>query len=263
MMLKASTLIEFKDVNLYNFLKNVIYKNKITVGDMLRLEILDMTCAEIENLDGLQYAKNLRMLKARANKIQDITPLLDLKNLENLDISFNNIENIFGIEGLKNLLTLNIEFNQITDMSPIASLESLKKIKCYSNPINIYFLPQENRTQISYFELIKGTDYYMKLSRLQRRLMDDVLFNSNINTISRILSLTPVVIPLVRKEIGEEELFQIVVKRIQNDTITKKYIRYLMKYSINNISGKDLLVHYGGKKARSLLMKILLTKGKL
>lgn len=260
MILKDSTPIDFKDKNLGAIVKNLLRKDQITADDMLKIEKLDIQEAGIKNIDGLQYAKNLRVLNANENEIEDIVPLLGLKKIVDINIPHNKIKTIFGIESLKNLRSLNITFNEIQDMSPIASLKTLTNIWLCRNPMQVFFLPLENCTQVTYLEIFNKTDINKQLTRYQRRLLDDVFYSPSTETITRILLLTPAVIPLVRRTIGEDELFRIVVKRVQDDTIPAEYLKHLIEYSIDNISGKEIIVHYGSKNAKSLLTKILFTE---
>ena len=107
----------------------------ITVTALRRLTRLDAHSREIESLEGLQHATNLRLLDLWNNRISDLTPLSNLHNLEELGLSGNVIKDVSPLAGLINLLVLTIENNQITDVEPLRGLTQLQVLIIGRNSI--------------------------------------------------------------------------------------------------------------------------------
>lgn len=116
---------------------------RITKEDLLQLESITSRSSNIESLEGLQYALNLKELDLRNNLISDLSPLQDLKNLKSLNIRENpNITNLSPLAGLKQLEYLNINLNtSITSIAPLSSLPNLDTLLMRSVPV--LHLPEE------------------------------------------------------------------------------------------------------------------------
>jgi hypothetical protein len=93
----------------------------LTRSSLARLTTLDVRGLNIQTLEGLQFATNLRFLDASNNNISDISPLAGLGDtLETLDLENNDIFDITALRGLVFLRYLNICGNRITSLGPLA-----------------------------------------------------------------------------------------------------------------------------------------------
>ena len=95
---------------------------------MLRLEKLTAKEAQIENIIGLAYAINLKLLVLADNNVQDITPLTNLVNLNSLILRENPIEDISPIANLTKLTYLNLAGVIIKDLTPLSNLTELREL---------------------------------------------------------------------------------------------------------------------------------------
>ena len=101
-------MIKFKSSKLKEgILKNYIEKidpfymeNEITEEMMEKFELLDLNDLEIDDLSGIEYAKNIRLLYIANNNIEDISPLENCSKLEILDFHKNKISDIWPLEKL-------------------------------------------------------------------------------------------------------------------------------------------------------------------
>ena len=100
----------------------------ITELDMLKLKSLNAYKRGITNLNGIQYARNLKYLRVWENQIRDITPLTELPQLTTLDISRNQVTDIRQLAGSTNLTDLWLSGNPIRDITPIAGLTELLEL---------------------------------------------------------------------------------------------------------------------------------------
>ncbi|PEF44623.1 hypothetical protein CON22_20790 [Bacillus cereus] len=114
-----------------------ISEELITKTAMQGLDSLYIEGANIQSLEGLQYATNLKSLGFTGNKIKDIGPLSKLTRLEFLDLDSNEIKDISPLSGLTYLFVLNLSKNKIRDISPLSGLtEGLFELNLSENEIS-------------------------------------------------------------------------------------------------------------------------------
>ena len=87
----------------------------------------------INDLTGLEHAKNLGFLHASDGGISDLTPLAGLKKLRVLKVYANNISDLTPLAGLVRLEELDLSANRIVDLSPLAGLVNLKILYAVDN----------------------------------------------------------------------------------------------------------------------------------
>lgn len=133
--------------------------DSLTLADLRRLEVLDVTDQNIITFAGLESAVNLRRLTAANCRLQDATALAGITSLEALDLSGNSLtdlsfltdahrlqqlylrgtslESVSGIEKVSPTLTvLDISQNNVADLSPLAGLSQLTMLDLSDNPIS-------------------------------------------------------------------------------------------------------------------------------
>ena len=109
--------------------------DRITRVALRRLERIGAVYKEIESLEGLQHAPNLRLLDLDGNRISDLTPLANLTNLVELGLDRNRVSDISLLAGLINLQVLTIDENRISDLTPLVNLHSLEALTLRRNLI--------------------------------------------------------------------------------------------------------------------------------
>ena len=100
----------------------------ITQQEMLRLEELTAKEAQIENINGLEHATNLKSLALPVNQIQDITLLVDLINLNFLILRDNPIADLSPIANLTKLTYINLSGVIMEDLAPLSNLTQLREL---------------------------------------------------------------------------------------------------------------------------------------
>ena len=130
-------VVHFPDPNLRAAVaeKIGVDPDHITQAALQRLTRLGVLDREIENLEGLQYASNLRLLNLSSNRISDLTPLANLHSLEELELDKNVIKDVSPLAGLTNLLVLTLRRNLITDIEPLRDLARLQVLVIEHNSI--------------------------------------------------------------------------------------------------------------------------------
>ena len=151
--------VNIPDTNLREAIAEVLGKTpnaRITADEMRRLTYLDANGRSINNLTGLEHAKNLdrielnhnlisdisplvglirlRVIALEDNAISDISPLKGLVNVDELYLSHNLISDLSPLKGLINLRWTNLSHNAISDLSPLAGLIKLEWIALTDNP---------------------------------------------------------------------------------------------------------------------------------
>ena len=109
-------VVHFPDPNLRAAVAEKIAANpaRITADALQDLKVLEARGQEIENLEGLQHARNLTRLDLGNNLISDMTPLTGWTNLRRLTLYDNRITDINALSGLKQLQELVVPGNAIT-----------------------------------------------------------------------------------------------------------------------------------------------------
>ena len=128
-------VVHFPDPNLQAAVAEKIGADPdhITRVALQRLQRLSVYNREIESLEGLQQAPNLRLLDLWNNRISDLTPLSNLHSLEELGLGRNVIKDLSPIAGLTNLLVLTIDNNLITDVEALRGLTRLQTLTIQNN----------------------------------------------------------------------------------------------------------------------------------
>ncbi|MCY4532180.1 MAG: leucine-rich repeat domain-containing protein [Gammaproteobacteria bacterium] len=132
----ASRMVRVHDARLLNHIESALGTPLSGFGlarELERLESLEISDSGIIDLDGLQYATNLRVLKLPGNRIADLAALSGLTQLIALDLSDNRIENVSALGGLANLKWLDIAGNRIADIGPLAGLATIEELRLGRN----------------------------------------------------------------------------------------------------------------------------------
>lgn len=101
------------------------------------IDEMELSASGINDLEGVQYCHQTRIMDLSDNYINDLTPLLELNLIEDLNLSDNEIEEIDPLAFLVHLKTLNLCNNKITDITPLFKSESLEYADLSGNNINL------------------------------------------------------------------------------------------------------------------------------
>ena len=124
----------------------------ITRDAMLQLIKLRPGSRGIENLSGVEFAKNLRELSIWGNPITDLSPIAGLTKLELLYMWGTPISDITPLANLANLINLRLNYCNVADISPVAHLLKLEKLSLAGNGITDVG-PLANLTQLRLLNL--------------------------------------------------------------------------------------------------------------
>ncbi len=101
------------------------------------IEEFELSSSGINDLDGVQFCVQAKIIDVSDNRIADLSPLSVLKNLEELNLSDNKIADIDILSNLLNLRCILLSDNYIDDISPLFGLEKLEYADLSGNKINI------------------------------------------------------------------------------------------------------------------------------
>ena len=134
-------VVHFPDPNLRAAVAEKIGADpaRITEDTLQDLKVLEARGREIENLEGIQHARNLTRLDLGNNLISDMTPLTGLTNLRRLNLYDNRITDINALSGLKQLRELVIPGNAITEIDLLSELAALEHLHLAGNLISDIF----------------------------------------------------------------------------------------------------------------------------
>jgi Leucine-rich repeat (LRR) protein/putative cell wall-binding protein len=108
----------------------------ILKSELSKIDHLQLSRLGINNLDGLQYAVNVKELNSNDNEITNVKPLETIKGLKNLSIGSNRVTDLTPLRNLESLTSLYASNNQIEDLTPLKNLRQLSDLYLSSNQIN-------------------------------------------------------------------------------------------------------------------------------
>ena len=141
-----SEMVQFKDPNLEQALRDQITGNALTLGtpipgaklaryhlsQLTRLNAVDLG---IVDLSGLEYCTGLYELNLSLNQITDISTISQMATLTHLSIAGNLVSDISPLADLESLTFLSINGNRIEDLSPLSKLTRLINLYCSNNQV--------------------------------------------------------------------------------------------------------------------------------
>jgi Leucine-rich repeat (LRR) protein len=141
-----SEMVQFKDPNLEQALRDQITGNALTLGtpipgaklaryhlsQLTRLNAVDLG---IVDLSGLEYCTGLYELNLSLNQITDISTISQMATLTHLSIAGNLVSDISPLADLESLTFLSINGNRIEDLSPLSKLTRLTNLYCSNNQV--------------------------------------------------------------------------------------------------------------------------------
>lgn len=103
---------------------------------------LSVVKQQLESLEGLRNAKNIKALNVSYNPVSDINILQTFEDLERLEIRSTKIKDISALSKSNNLILLDIRETEINTVSPVAKLPNLRLLLASKeNIIDIENLP--------------------------------------------------------------------------------------------------------------------------
>ena len=128
----SGQVVEMPDPNLRQAVRDTLSLPDavtLTQDEMLGLVRFEAKHAEIRDLIGLEYAKNLKTLDLAVNEISDISPLSTLTELGFLTLRNNPITNLSSLSNLTKLTYINLAGIKVSDISVLANLTELRSAR--------------------------------------------------------------------------------------------------------------------------------------
>jgi Leucine-rich repeat (LRR) protein len=115
--------------NFYDAIKVRMFDNTEIEYPSYYLEDFDefeLASSGINDLEGVEFCKHVKILDLSDNYISDLTPLCGLSLIEDLNLADNDILDIDALSNLGSLRIVNLSNNKIDDISPIMNLSRLE-----------------------------------------------------------------------------------------------------------------------------------------
>lgn len=135
--------VSIPDPGLNSAIRQALQKpvGPLTESDLLSLTNLSAGGFQIENVEGLQAARNLRILDLDSNSLTNFQVADSLTNLTILDLSHNRLGAFVLFNSLAHLRILDISFNSLTRCSLPAGLTELNTLFLEGNVLTNFDLP--------------------------------------------------------------------------------------------------------------------------
>ncbi len=131
---------EEADSDFYKAVKDVIFGNhdfSIAPSDLGQIDGgLDLGYCGLEDIDGIEFCRNVRSLNISGNSISNIYDLQHLSQLEELYAADNLIRDIDSIMNLEWLEIIDLSGNEIEDITPLLNMSNLKFVNIMKNPVS-------------------------------------------------------------------------------------------------------------------------------
>jgi len=101
------------------------------------IDEFELSFSDINDLDGIEYCINAKIIDVSNNRIIDLTPLTGLTNLRELNLSDNQVGYIDVLSNLVNLISIQLSDNCFEDISPLFELKKLEYADLSGNKIDI------------------------------------------------------------------------------------------------------------------------------
>jgi internalin A len=113
-------------------------EGEITIADLGKVRSLNLSQVRIDELDPciFPHLTGAKEVFLGAGKLDDLTPLKNLKNLESLRASLNRVSDVSPLAGLVKLDRLDLGGTQITDIKPLANLTMLTELDLSTTPVS-------------------------------------------------------------------------------------------------------------------------------
>jgi Leucine-rich repeat (LRR) protein len=132
---------------------------------LLTLNLSNKGIKDISEIEDLEYAVDLQVLKLNDNEITKIKGLESLTQLKILNLSHNKITKIQGLEKLTNLEDFNLEYNEIEIIQGLDTLKKLKRLSFDGNKIS-KVESFKNKDNLTYVILGSSNPLYHEIDRI-------------------------------------------------------------------------------------------------
>lgn len=126
-------------------LKRRVYGNlnvEIPAYMLEDLEEIEMADYDMENLDGIEQCRFVRVVDLSNNNLTDLAELQELRQIERLYLSNNHIWSIDPLSNLTVLQVLDLSYNDVDDLSPLFDLTHLGYLNVMGNRVPAWQLEQ-------------------------------------------------------------------------------------------------------------------------
>ena len=131
--------VHIPDANLRTAIEEALDKAPnaiITAEEMATLTRLVAEGMDIQNLEGLQFAANLKELRLRGNPLSDLSPLSGLTTLKEVELSGESLSDLSPLAGLINLEGVGFWKTSISNLSPLSGLTKLRWLVFNNSPVS-------------------------------------------------------------------------------------------------------------------------------
>ncbi len=192
----APEFVHIPDPILKAAIEDALWVADPTPEDML--ELTSFTCTHsngsgVQDLTGLEYAKNLRTLILSDNSIADLGPLANLKKLDKLVFNHNYVSDLSPLSTITTLQHLDMHGNKFrNNLHSLHSLKWLDTLIIRENAINdlgdLWYLPQLSHLDISEND-IYDLSVIVRIFDLRELILKDNPYLQNISPLSSMDSL--------------------------------------------------------------------------
>jgi internalin A len=112
-------------------------KGDVTFSDLGKVRSLNLSQTKVSDLDPciFPHFTALKELFLGAGKLDDLSPIAELKNLESLRASLNRVTDLKPLAKLTKLDRLDLGHTRVIDISPLSSLTAMTELELDDTPV--------------------------------------------------------------------------------------------------------------------------------
>lgn len=128
----------FPDPNLEQLIRELLDQPRgaLWVSNLSAIHELYGQERSITSLEGIHHCYQITVLDMSHNRIEDLSPLAELKDLHELYLDDNQLSEISDLSLLRAPALISLKHNQISDLSPLASLKTVSLLYLSHNEIS-------------------------------------------------------------------------------------------------------------------------------
>lgn len=113
-------------------------KGDVSVADLAKVKSINLSQSKVDELDPciFPHFKNLKELFLGPGKLDDLSPIADLKNLEALRASLNRVSDLKPLANLAKMDRLDLGHTRVMDLAPLSGLTEMTDLQLDDTPVS-------------------------------------------------------------------------------------------------------------------------------
>lgn len=209
-----------------------IEENQLDTNQLMRLTEINFDWNyDVSDLNGIEHATSLKVVRIKCEDVVDCSPLLHLPDLEVLDLWK----------------------GKVKDISELLEMHKLKRLDVSWESIERFPVFEENETRIPFVTLVSTFFKRAGYTERQRKHCEEVLFRQSEEAAWIAIQRTPKAVPFAVNYLSLNDIEDVIINQISQSSVHLQYLKELIQ--MPQVDGEELISDHGSAKARKWLME--------